>query len=119
MQKVLLKKYYVHDSVHVQDKQMFLKRVILWYGMVCYAMVWYGMVWKVWYAMRFQCYAMRFLCYAMVFVVKDKHSATVFDITKKFELNFRPLTRFSSYIFTFLIIFPYQLYYMSETINLQ
>ena len=45
--------------------------------MVCYAILCYGMVWKVWYAMRFQCYAMRFLCYAMVYVVKDKHSATV------------------------------------------
>ena len=28
------------------------------------------MIWKVWYSVRFQ-------CYAMVFVVKDKHSATV------------------------------------------
>ena len=45
--------------------------------MVCYAILCYDMVWKVWYAMRFQCYAMRFLCYAMVYVVKDKHSATV------------------------------------------
>ena len=61
---------------------MFFKRVILWYGMVwygmvCFAILCYGMVWKVWYAMRFQCYAMRFLCYAMVYVVKDKHIATV------------------------------------------
>ena len=55
-------KYYEHYSV--QDKQMFLKRVNLWYGMLCYAMLWYGM--EVWYAMRFQCYAMRFLCYAML-----------------------------------------------------
>ena len=50
---------------------------MVWYGMVCYAILCYAMVWKVWYAMRFQCYAMRFLCYAMVYVVKDKHSATV------------------------------------------
>ena len=41
---------------------------MVWYGMLCY-----GMVWKVWYAMRFQ-------CYAMVYVVKDKHIATVFQI---------------------------------------
>ena len=40
---MLLKKYYEHDSV--QDKQMFLKRVLLWYGMVCYAMLCYPMVW--------------------------------------------------------------------------
>ena len=65
IQKVLSLKYDEQDSV--QDKQMFFKRVILWYGMVCYAiLVCYGMVWKVWYAMRFQCYAMRFLCYAML-----------------------------------------------------
>ena len=38
--------------------------------MVRYAMISSAMVWKVWYAMR--C-----LCYAMVYVVKDKHSATV------------------------------------------
>ena len=57
---------------------MFLKRFILWYGMLCY-----GMVWKAWYAMRFQCYAMyeiSMLCYEMVYVVKDKHSATVIKI---------------------------------------
>ena len=42
-------------------------------SMVCYAMVW-----SVWYAMGFVCYAMRFVCYAMVYVVKDKHSATVY-----------------------------------------
>ena len=64
MQKELLKKYYEHDSV--QDKQMFLKRVILWYGMVWYGMLCYAMLWKLWYAMRFQCNAMRFLCYAML-----------------------------------------------------
>ena len=52
---------------------------MVWYAMLCYAILCYGMVWKVWYAMRFQCYAMRFLCYAMVYVVKDKHSATVME----------------------------------------
>ena len=51
IQIVLLKKYDEHDSV--QDKQMFLKRVILWYAMLCYAILCYGMVWKVWCAMRF------------------------------------------------------------------
>ena len=55
---MLLKKYDEHDSVH--DKQMFLKRVLFWYDMLCY-----GMVWNVWCAMRFQCYAMRFLCYGL------------------------------------------------------
>ena len=40
IQIALLKKYDEHDSV--QDKQMFLKRVILWYAMLSYAMVWYG-----------------------------------------------------------------------------
>ena len=63
---------------------------MVWYAILCYAMLCYGMiwkVWKVWYAMRFQCNAMRFqcnamrfqcyICYTIVYVVKDKHSATV------------------------------------------
>ena len=37
------KKYDDHDRV--QDKQMFLRRVILWYGMVWYGMLSYAMVW--------------------------------------------------------------------------
>ena len=41
IQKVLLQKYGENDSV--QDKQMILKRVILWYG--CYAMLSDAMVW--------------------------------------------------------------------------
>ena len=49
MQKVLLKKYYEHDSV--QDEQMFLKRVIIWYVMVWYAMLSYATVWYGKYAM--------------------------------------------------------------------
>ena len=49
---------------------------MVWYSMVCFAILCYGMVWKVWYDMRFQ-------CYAMVYVVKDKHSATVFQIQLK------------------------------------
>ena len=77
---MLLKKYNEHDSV--QDKQIFLKRVILWYGMVCYAMLSYAMVWYGKYGMRWDFNAMLWdfcalLCYAMVYVVKDKHSATV------------------------------------------
>ena len=38
---MLLKKYDEHDNV--QDKQMLLKGVTLWYGMLCYPMLWYGM----------------------------------------------------------------------------
>ena len=40
-------------------------------------MVWYSMIWSVWYAIRVVCYAMRFVCYAIVYVVIDKHSATL------------------------------------------
>ena len=59
----------------IQDELMFLKRVILWYGMLCYPML--GMVWGVWYSIGCLCCAMRFICYAMVHVVKDKHSTSV------------------------------------------
>ena len=45
---------------------------ILWYAILCYALVS-----SVLYAMVFLCYAMGFVCYAMVYVVNDKHSATV------------------------------------------
>ena len=55
---------------------------MVWYGMVCYAMLSYAMIWYGKYgmlwdfnAMLWDSYAM--LCYAMVYVVKDKHSATV------------------------------------------
>ena len=75
---MFLKKYYEHDSV--QDKQMFLKRVILymvWYGMVCYPMLWYGMESMVCYEISMVCYAISMLCYAMIYVVKDKLSGTV------------------------------------------
>ena len=41
---MLLKKYDEHDNV--QDKQMLLKGVTLWHGMLCYAILCYGMVWK-------------------------------------------------------------------------
>ena len=75
---------------------MLLKRVILWYGMICYAFLCYGMVWKVRYAMRFQWYAMKFLCYAMVFVVKDKHSATVTAQQSRWILNFHTSTQWTN-----------------------
>ena len=42
--KVLLQKYYEHDSV--QDKQMLLKLAfygMLWYAMQCNAILWYSM----------------------------------------------------------------------------
>ena len=38
--------------------------------MLCYPMLWYGME-------RIVCYDISMQCYAMVYVVKDKHSATV------------------------------------------
>ena len=56
---------------------MFLKRVILWYGMLCYPMIWYGMERMVCYEISMLCYEISMQCYAMVYVVKDKHSATV------------------------------------------
>ena len=71
----MLKKYDEHDSV--QDKQMFLKRAILWYGMLCYAILCYGMESMVCYDISMLCYEISMLCYAVVYVVKDKHSATV------------------------------------------
>ena len=46
---MLLKKYDEHDCV--QDKQMLLKIVILWYDMVWYAMLSYAMVWHGKYGM--------------------------------------------------------------------
>ena len=55
---------------------MFLKRVILlygmvWYGMVCYPMLWYGKESLLCYAISMLCYDISMLCYAMVYVVKD------------------------------------------------
>ena len=72
---MLLKKYDKHDSVQV--KQMYLKRVILWYGMLCYAILCYGMENMVCYEISMLCYDISMQCYAMVYVVKDKHSGTV------------------------------------------
>ena len=48
--------------------------------MVCYAMPWYGMESMVCYEISMLCYEISMLCYAMVYVVKDKHSATVTGI---------------------------------------
>ena len=68
---------------------MFLKKShsmvwygMVWYGMVCYAMLcypmlWYGMESMLCYEISMLCYEISMLCYAMVYVVKDKHSATV------------------------------------------
>ena len=57
---------------------------MVWYGMLYYDILCYGMVWKVWYAIKFQCYALRFQMYAMVYVLKDKHSATVRNRSTEF-----------------------------------
>ena len=43
---------------------------MVWYAMLCYPMLWYGME-------SIVCYEISMLCYAMVYVVKDKHTATV------------------------------------------
>ena len=56
---------------------MFFKRVILWYGMLCYPMLGYGMESMVCYEISMLCYEISMLRYTMVNVVKDKHSATV------------------------------------------
>ena len=59
---------------------MFLKRVLygmVWYAMLCYPMLWYGMESMLCYEISMLCYEIFMLCYAMVYVVKDKHSATV------------------------------------------
>ena len=68
---------------------MFLKRVILLYGMLCYAMLSYAMVWYGKYGMLWDFNALLWdfnamlwdfyasLCYAMVYVVKDNYSTTV------------------------------------------
>ena len=50
---------------------------MVWYGMLCYPMLWYGMESMVFYEFSMLCYEISMQCYAMVYVVKDKHSATV------------------------------------------
>ena len=50
---------------------------MVWYAKLSYAMVWYGMESMVCYKISMLCYEISMLCYAMVYVVKDKHIATV------------------------------------------
>ena len=50
---------------------------MVWYGMLCYAILCYGMESMVCYGISILCYEIYLLCYNMVYVVKDKHSATV------------------------------------------
>ena len=50
---------------------------MVWYAMLCYPMLWYGMESMVCYEISMLCYEISMQCYAMVYVVKDKHSATV------------------------------------------
>ena len=50
---------------------------MVWYGMVWYAMLCYGMESMVCYEISMLCYEISMLRYAMVYLVKDKHSATV------------------------------------------
>ena len=47
------------------------------YGMVWYGMLCYGMESMVCYEISMLCYEICMLCYALVYVVKNKHSATV------------------------------------------
>ena len=54
---------------------------MLCYGMLYYPMLWYGMESMVCYKISMLCYEISMLCYAMVYVVKDKHSATVYLFT--------------------------------------
>ena len=72
----------IMNRILYRISKCFLKRVFLWYGMLCYAilsyaMVWYGTESMVYYEISMLCYEISMLCYAMVYVVKDKHSATV------------------------------------------
>ena len=50
---------------------------MVWYAMLWYPMLWYGMESMVCYEISMLCYEISMLCYAVVYVVKDKHSATV------------------------------------------
>ena len=68
IQKVLLQKYDEQDSV--QDKQMFMNRVILWcgmvwYGMVCYPVLWYGMESMEYYEISMLCYEISMLWFML------------------------------------------------------
>ena len=47
--------------------------------MLCYPMLWYGIESMVCYEISMLCYEISMQCYAMVYLVKDKHSATVWN----------------------------------------
>ena len=64
------------NTIVFRISKWFLKRVLLWYGMLCYAMLCYAMESMVCYNISMLCYEISMLCYAMVYVEKDKHSAT-------------------------------------------
>ena len=52
------------------------------YAMLSFAMLWYGVYTMLWNFL--QSYKICMLCYAIDYVVKDKHSATVFlQVTKR------------------------------------
>ena len=53
------------EQDNVQDKQMFLKRVILWYGMLCYPVLWYGIESMENYEISMLCYEISMLCYGL------------------------------------------------------
>ena len=61
---MLLKKYDEHDSI--QDKKMFLKRAIQWYGMLCYDMLSYAMAWHGKYGMLWNFNSMLWDFYVML-----------------------------------------------------
>ena len=60
---------------------------MVWYAMLCYPMLWYGMESMVCYEISMLCYEISMLCYAMVYVVKDKHSATVCNYSLILKIN--------------------------------
>ena len=57
---------------------------MVWYGMLCYPMLWYGMESMVFYEISMLWFEIFMLCNAMVYVVKDKHSATVYAALRCF-----------------------------------
>ena len=64
--------------------------------MLCYPLLWYGMESIVCYEISMLCYEIPVICYAMIYVVKDKHSATVTVLDKIVVLQaFVPLRSFN------------------------
>ena len=61
---------------------MLLKRVLLWYVILCYSMRWCGIKCMECYDISILCYEICMLCYATytVYVEKDKHSGNVFQL---------------------------------------